>query len=300
MHCGLSPEAQDTLHRFYLVTWLLPSLSPAAETFPHLRHPYVCSWEVSGHLWWRSEKKGRAKQLVAPFGEMSKEDQPVLYKVARLVFLSLWLKKLCMSITNQCEALSRVIFAMDSSIETNTRLWLTQWKKLYWRKENLYVRRKAQQDLSICPHSEDREKHHMHRVSLLGAQAEMSQSMWMWLFCVFMAPGMSFPRKVFLCPQKEVLAKEFSGSSCCDSPLSTHLPPPSKVFAQVIFSARPPIAKLVLAYSCSLFLLCFPLECQSLFFTLSLPIVLMFAFSTSLQAPWRQVAIPTVYWMPMT
>lgn len=82
---------------------------------------------------------------------------------------------------------------------------------------------------------------------------------------------MFFPRKAFLCPQEEARAKEFSGSSCHDSPLSTHLPLPSKVFAQVIF-----LAKFALAYFCSLFLHCFPLECQSLFFTLSLLTVLMF------------------------
>ena len=115
-------------------------------------------------------------------------------------------------------------------------------------------------------------------VSLLGAQAEMSQNTWMWMLCVFTTPRMFFPRKVFLCPQEEACAKEFSGSSCCDFPISTHLPLPSKVFAQVIFFARPPIAKFVLAYFCSLFLLCFPLGCQSLFFTLSLLIVLMLAF----------------------
>lgn len=83
----------------------------------------------------------------------------------------------------------------------------------------------------------------------------------MWLLCVSTTPRMFFPRKAFLCPQEEACAKEFSGSSCRDSPLSTHLPLPSKVFAQVIF-----FAKFALAYFCSLFLHCFPLECQSLFF----------------------------------
>lgn len=128
------------------------------------------------------------------------------------------------------------------------------------KKENLYVRRKAQQELSICPHT-GAETHHVHRGLPAGSPGRDEPEHGKWLLCVSKTPRMFFPRKAFLCPQEEACAKEFSGSSCRDSPLSTHLPLPSKVFAQVIF-----FAKFALAYFCSLFLHCFPLECQSLFF----------------------------------
>ena len=110
-------------------------------------------------------------------------------------------------------AWSHIIFAMDLFIETNTRLWLTQWKKLQKERESVCEEEGKAGTKHLSPYWGQRHTT-CTEVSLLGAQAEMSQNTWMWLLCVFLTPRMFLPRKVFLCPQEE----GFSGSSCCDSP----------------------------------------------------------------------------------